>query len=144
MRFISLKTKITILTVLLSVGTTAILGGYLVFKSYQALRVQAEQAQLTLAKTLASELDQSLARAFQSVEALSKRTEIIQMNPREAVGEMNLVAYATELIDGFLLFTPNGKFLIQSRPLMSVKNLPTHDFFIKNIKKNLSFWTANV
>jgi signal transduction histidine kinase len=135
LRFISLKTKITLLTVLLSVGTTAILGGYLVFKSYQSLRVQAEQAQLTLAKTLAWELDQSLARAFQSVEALSKRTEIIQMNPREAVGEMNLVTYATELIDGFLLFTPNGKFLIQSRPLISVKNLPSHDFFIKNIKK---------
>jgi signal transduction histidine kinase len=136
LKFISLKTKITILTVLLSVGTTAILGGYLVFSSYQSLRVQAEQAQLTLAKTLAWQVDQSLARAFQAVEALSKKPEVVQMNPHEAVGEMDLVTYATELIDGFLLFTPTGKFLIQSHPPMAVKDLPSHTFFVKNIKKS--------
>ncbi len=135
MRFISLKTKITFLTVLLSVGTTAILGGYLVFNSYQSLRLQAEQAQLTLAKTLAWQVDQSLSQTFQSVEALSKRPELVQMNLLEAEGEMNLVTNATELIDGFLLFTPNGKFLIQSHPSVAIKNLPTHAFFLKNVQK---------
>jgi len=134
--FISLKTKITLLTVLLSVTTTAILGGYLVFESYRALRVQAEQSQLTLAKTLAWQIDESLSRAFQSVEALSKRQQIVKMEPQQAAGEMNLVVYATELIDGFFLFTPDGQLITQSKPSISLKDLPPRSFFIQNVKKS--------
>jgi len=134
-RFISLKTKITLLTVMLSVSTTAILGGYLVYQSYQSLRVQAEQSQLTLAKTLAWQIDESLTRAFQSLEALSKRQQVIKMDSQEAQGEMNLVCYATELIDGFFLYTPDGHFLIQSQPPVPRKDLPPHSFFVKNVEK---------
>ncbi len=79
MRFTSLKTKITLLTALLSTVTTGFLGGYLVWKSYQSLRFQAEEAQLVLAKTLAWLANVGLSRAFQSIQVLSKRPETIHL-----------------------------------------------------------------
>ncbi len=123
------------MTVLLSTGTTGFLGGYLVWKSYQSLRLQAQQAQLTLAKTLAWQVDQSLSNTFQAIEVLSKRPEITLMVRSSVIREMTLVTNATELIDGLLLFTPQGHLFAQGQPSVNPQNLPPSSFFIENIKR---------
>jgi signal transduction histidine kinase len=136
LRFNSLKTKITLLTVLLSTVTTGFLGGYLVWKSYQSLRLQAEQAQLALAKTLAWQANEGLSRAFQSIQVLSKRPETIHLEKGPLIRELTLVTTATESIDGFLLLKPNGKIFAQSLSTVDPENLPPGSFFRENVQRS--------
>ncbi len=132
MRFISLKTKITFLTVLLSTLTTGVLGSYLVYKSYQALRDQAQQAQLVLAKTLAWQVETGLSRAFSAIELFSRRPETISLQKQDLVREMTLVTTSTELIDTMLLYRPDGRLFAKALAAFEEKNLPPRTFLKEN------------
>jgi signal transduction histidine kinase len=135
MRFISLKTKFVLLCVFLSTATTGLLGSYLVWKSYQSLRHQAQQAQMALAKTLASQINQGVGRAFQAVEVLSKRSEITDMIKQPMLRELSLVTSATELLDALLVVSPEGDIFARSHPDMDFRNFPSAGWFKKTIPK---------
>src|SRR5690348_14387943 len=113
MRFISLKTKFVALCILLSAGTTGLLGAYWVWKSYESLRIQAQQAQLAMAKNIAWQVDQGISRAFQAVSALSKRPEITEMKKQSVLQELAFVTSTTELLDGLFITSADGQVTAQ-------------------------------
>ncbi len=133
MPFISIRTKFTILTVLLSTLTMGILGACLVWKSYASLRLQAQNAELTLAKSMAWQVNHGLARAFQAVEALSRRPELIGPRSSAMISELNLVTNDTELLDGLMVYDLKGRPVARSLLSLSEKEFPPDSFIQENL-----------
>ncbi len=123
------------MTVLLSTVMTAFLGGALVWQAYQALQLQTQQSQLTLAKTLAWQANAGLSRAFQAIQVLSKRPEAVNLDKGPLDRELTLVTTVTELTDGFMLMLPDGKIFAQSYSGIDPSNLPSHQFFFEILHK---------
>jgi signal transduction histidine kinase len=138
-RFISLKTRITLLTILLSTVMTGLLGGALVWRAYQALQEQTQQSQLTLAKTLAWQANAGLSRAFQAMQVLAKRPETVNLDKNPLVRELTLVTTVTELVDGFMLMLPDGTIFANSYSGIEPANLPANNFFVDCLHKTYGF-----
>jgi signal transduction histidine kinase len=133
--FISFRTKFTIITVLLSTIATGLLGGYLVWKSYGSLRLQAQEAELALAKSMAWQVNHGLSRAFQAVEALSRKPEMSGTQRLAMISELNLVTNDTELLDGLVIYDLNGRPIARSILSLSVKDLPPDSFIRENVAR---------
>lgn len=124
MRFISLKTKTAFWVVSLSVLTNGFLGSYLVWESYQALRRQAQESQLALAKTLAWEVDQGFSKASQAIQLYAKQDTAVLMNRKDLVDDLTVVTTATEFLDGILCYKPDGRLWAQSITTIPRGNFP--------------------
>ncbi len=135
MTFISFRTKFTILTVLLSTIATGFLGGYLVWKSYGSLRLQAQEAELALAKSMAWQVNHGLSRAFQAVEALSRKPEMSGTQRLAMISELNLVTNDTELLDGLVLYDLKGRPIARSILSLSEKDFPPDSFIRENVAR---------
>jgi signal transduction histidine kinase len=135
LKFISIRTKFTIVVVLLSAVTTGLLGSYLVWKSYQALRLQAQQSELALAKSLAWQVNRGLSSAFQAVEALSRRPETSRMEGAALASELTLVTSDTELLDAMFVYQRPGHWVARSVLSLDPKNLPPDSFIRESVAR---------
>jgi signal transduction histidine kinase len=133
--FISFRTKFTIITVFLSTLAAGLLGGCLVWKAYESLRFQAQEAELALAKSMAWQVNHGLARAFQAVEALSRRPELAGMQRQAMISELNLVTNDTELLDGLILYDLKGRPIARSILSLNEKDLPPNSFVQENVAR---------
>jgi len=133
-RFISLKTKITVVVALLTTVTTGLLGFYLVWGSYQALRLQAQEGQLALAKTLAWQVNTGLSQACQAVALLAERPETARFDKMAITREMTLVTTSTELLDGLLLVSNDGHLVAKSLTTIGREDLPPREFLMKTLQ----------
>lgn len=132
MGFVSLKTKTALWAALLTLLSTGLLGGYLVWSSYQGLRTEVQQSQLALARTLAWEVDDGLSTALQAIALFAKDTRTQTMTGPDLVREMTLITSTTEFVDALLWFNKNGYLRVHS-----ISNIPSRDFppapFIRGI-----------
>ncbi len=123
------------MTVLLSTVITSSLGGYLVWKSYQALRSQAEQGQLELAKILASEADEDISRIFEQILLLSKRSWAMNLEKKTMVKELSQDVIDSGMTDAYLFLRPDEKIFARSYSALGVMGMPDQKFFHEVLKK---------
>ncbi|MBI4052347.1 MAG: Cache 3/Cache 2 fusion domain-containing protein [Elusimicrobia bacterium] len=107
-----LRLKVTAALVSVAILTVLSTGYFTIRYSYQALKFQKQQDELVMAKNIAAQAEEVLAKAKQTVEALARHpaiqgTDIVKQ--REAV---TLVTKVTELIDGILILDLSGKVLM--------------------------------
>ncbi len=123
--FLSLKTKLVAVMVGLTLLSTGLTGSALLWRAYRALRVQAQQGQLALARSLAAQVDDSMSQALQSVEVLALRPDVVSLSPSGLKRELSLVASTTELLDGLAVVLPDGSFKALNLSNLTARNLPT-------------------
>jgi two-component system, NtrC family, sensor kinase len=121
----TLAFRFTLFSVVFSTVTAGLIGSYLVRLSYNALRQQAQQGQLVLARSLASHIDQGTSQAFQAVAVLAKLPGISALDPKALERELSLVTSATELLDALIATDIDGTVIVRSRTALSPHQLPS-------------------
>lgn len=135
MRPLSLFTKLIILAVLPATLIAGALGGFMVWRSYQSLRDQAQEAQLALAKSLASQADQGISQAFLAVQLLARAPAVTRFDKVLAEQQLSLVTQTDDLLDAALVVLPSGKIFVQSRPMADPAMLPPHSLYRDNLAR---------
>lgn len=77
--------------------------------SNEALRTQKQQDELAIARNLAAQINEVMAKARQTVEALALHPDVVSMEPARQRHALTLVTGVTELIDGFLISDAKGR-----------------------------------
>lgn len=75
----------------------------------EALKTQKQQDELAIARNLAAQIDEVLAKARQMVEALALHPDVVSMDPSRQRHALTLVVGVTELIDGVLISDAKGR-----------------------------------
>ena len=135
MRHISLITKLILLAVLPAALIAGALGGFMVWRSYQSLRDQAQTAQLALAKSLASQADQGISQAFLAVQLLSRAPAVTRLDKGLAEQQLSLVTQTDDLLDSALVVLPSGKIFAQSLPAVEAALLPPRSLYRDNLAR---------
>jgi signal transduction histidine kinase len=135
MRPISLITKLILLAVLPAALIAGALGGFMVWRSYQSLRDQAQAAQLALAKSLASQADQGISQAFLAVQLLARAPAVTHLDKFLAEQQLSLVTQTDDLLDAALVVLPSGRIFSQSRPVADSALLPPHSLYRDNLAR---------
>jgi signal transduction histidine kinase len=97
----------------------------MVWRSYDALRTQAQQGQLALAKNMASQVDQRMSQVVQALEALARRPGVVSMERTALLRELSLVTSTTDLFENLVVVLPSGR--VQSWDVGSFQSLPAAD-----------------
>lgn len=132
---LSLKTKLTLLAVLPATLIAGTFGGWLVWRSYASLREQALEAQLALARTLASQADQGISQSFTEIVFLARARGIMSLDKALAEQELSLVAEADDLLDAALVVLPSGRILAQNQPPADEGILPARSLYRENLER---------
>jgi two-component system, NtrC family, sensor kinase len=103
-----LRFRITGTLILVVLVTTLFAAFFTVRQSYEALKLQKQQDELVVARNVAAQVDEVLAKARQTVESLGEYSSIRDGGLEEQRQALTLVARVTELIDGFVIWGPDG------------------------------------
>jgi len=83
--------------------------------SNEALKTQKQEDELVIARNLAAQIDEVMAKARQTVEALAVHPDVVSMDPARQRHALTLVTGVTELIDGFLISDAKGRVVIMDQ-----------------------------
>jgi signal transduction histidine kinase len=92
----------------LAVVVTLLPGSWMVWKATGALKSQAQQGQLALARNLAAQVDQSFSQAIQAMEVLAKRRDVVKMERASLLQALSLVSSTSQLFDALVAVLPDG------------------------------------
>lgn len=100
------------------VATMAMLSaGHLAIRhSYQALRIQKQQDELSIARNIAVRIGGELAQARRAVEFLASQPDVASMDPARQRAALALANEVTSLIDAFAIADPAGRILLTDQP----------------------------
>lgn len=120
----SLKVKMAAVLGLV-VAILILTSGVLIVRySYQALRLQKQQDELVMAKNIAIQVEEVLADARKTVEALARMPSIQTMNPDQQIDVLTIVTQTTELIDGIVITNLDGKTMAIDGELNTERIIP--------------------
>ena len=112
----SLRSRFALFGAAVAVLTAATLGGYLVWTAGRDLREQALRDQLLLARSLASRVDQGVAKANLAVAALAQRREALRLEPVALGRDLALVTRRIELLDALVVIDRQGRLVAHGQP----------------------------
>lgn len=104
-----LQTKLVGSITGLAVLITLIPGSWMVWKTYGALRTQAQQGQLALARNLAAQVDQGMSQVVQTLDVLALRPDMVRMERKALLQALSLVTSTTQLFEALVVVEPNGR-----------------------------------
>lgn len=81
----------------------------------EALKSQKQQDELAIARNLAAQIDEVLAKARQTVDALALHPDVVSMDPVRQRHALTLVSGVTELIDGVFISDAKGRVVIMDQ-----------------------------
>ncbi|HVZ79332.1 MAG TPA: ATP-binding protein [bacterium] len=136
MAFMSLKTRTALWAALLTLSTTGLLGSYLVWSSYEALRGQVQQSQRALARTLAWEVDQGLSTALQTISVFAKDPRTLARDKAYIIREMTLITSTTEYVDALLWYDRDGSLWAKSISGVSSAEYPPDRFVRQTLERS--------
>ncbi len=94
------------------VTATFLPAGYVGLRScYESLRSQKQQDELVIARNIAAQVDETLAKAKETVRALAEHPDVQGADPSARRRALTLVVNVTELIDGLFLTDAAGNVL---------------------------------
>lgn len=112
---IGLRLKLTAALVAVAAFAVMFAGLTTLRHSNEALKTQKQQDELAIARNLAAQINEVLAKARQTVEALSLHPAVVSMDPGRQRHALSLVTGVTELIDGFLISDAKGRVVIMDQ-----------------------------
>jgi two-component system, NtrC family, sensor kinase len=92
-----------------AVTSTLVTGAFALYYSYEALKHQKQQDELSIARNIAVQVDESLSRARQTVEALAALPVFSSPHPAAQREALTLVTRVTEIIDGIAAVDALGR-----------------------------------
>ncbi len=112
---LGLRVKLT--AALVSVAALAVVFAGIATLSHtnEALKTQKQQDELAIARNLAAQIDEVMAKARQTVDALALHPDVVSMDPARQRHALTLVAGVTELIDGVLISDAKGRVVIMDQ-----------------------------
>lgn len=112
---VGLRVRLTV--ALISVAALAVVSAGLatIHSSNEALKAQKQQDELAIARNLAAQIDEVMAKARQTVQALAVHPDIVSMDPSRQRHALTLVTGVTELIDGFLISDAKGRVVVMDQ-----------------------------
>jgi signal transduction histidine kinase len=149
---LNLRTRWILLSCGFVVASAGSMGGYLVRAAYQALRSESQDGQLVLARSLASDVGQTLAQAGEAVRKLVARPEIRGLQRSVLTRELTLVTTDTELFDSMLLAAPDGRVIATTWPAVDRATMPSLPALTRGLEKGPAldspvhfdiYWTQN-
>lgn len=110
-----LRAKLTAALIAVASFAVVFVGIATLRHSNEALKTQKQQDELAIARNLAAQIDEVLAKARQTVEALSLHPDVVSMDPVRQRHALNLVTGVTELIDGFIFSDAKGRVVVMDQ-----------------------------
>jgi signal transduction histidine kinase len=110
------------------------MGAYLVWSSYSVLRQESRTGQLALARSLASNVQQTLVQAQNTIELLLSRPELRNFDKKALKKELPEITNATELFDSMLVLGPDAQVRAVSWPETPQVPIPPRDLFLRGMK----------
>lgn len=105
----SLRTKLVGALASISVLTTLLSGSFALHYSYQSLRRQKQQDELSIARNIAAQADEALGKAQQTLEALALHPAVQSKDHARRREALALVTMVTDLIDGIVAIDLSGR-----------------------------------
>lgn len=120
---LGLRVKLT--AALVAVAALAVVSAGLATlrQSNEALKTQKQQDELAIARNLAAQIDEVMAKARQTVEALAAHPDVVSMDPARQLHALTLVTGVTELIDGFLISDAKGRVAVMDQTQPDTRRL---------------------
>jgi len=110
-----LRVKLTAALVAVAALAVVFAGLATLRHSNEALKTQKQQDELAIARNLAAQINEVMAKARQTVEALALHPDVVSMDPVRQRHALTLVTGVTELIDGFLISDAKGRVVIMDQ-----------------------------
>ncbi|MDD5629842.1 MAG: cache domain-containing protein, partial [Elusimicrobia bacterium] len=106
--------RFKLLAAIVSVVAIAVacVGYFTIRYSYQALKSQRQQDELSIARNIVAQVEEALSHASQSVEALAQDPAIVSMDRSRQREALTLATRVTELLDGILVMDQAGRSLV--------------------------------
>lgn len=96
----------------------------MVWSAYRSLRSESQAGELLLARSIASNVNQTLAQAGESIRSMVRRPEVTELRPSALTKELTLVTTDTEMFDSMLLAAPDGRLIANSWPAVDPEKMP--------------------
>lgn len=120
---LGLRVKLTAALIAVAALAVVFAGLATLRHSNEALKTQKQQDELAIARNLAAQINEVMAKARQTVEALALHPDVVSMDPVRQRHALTLVTGVTELIDGFLISDARGRVVIMDATAPDTRRL---------------------
>lgn len=108
-----LRARLAAWSAITALAAAGLPGLWFTWRAYHALRTQAFEAQLALARTLSAEIDGELGQAIGAVGAVAERASTLK-DPARLAARLSLAASAAERLDDLLVSDADGSVLMRA------------------------------